>query len=49
MSNHRYTLEPYNGIKTRYKCPNCEKAGQFTRYIDRYTNQRTFKQCRRGL
>jgi hypothetical protein len=39
MSNHRYTLEPYNGIKTRYKCPNCEKAGQFTRYIDTQTNE----------
>ncbi|MFT5213421.1 MAG: hypothetical protein ACI9WV_001143 [Patiriisocius sp.] len=39
MSNHRYTLEPYNGMKTRYKCPNCDKAGQFTRYIDTQTNE----------
>jgi hypothetical protein len=39
MHNHKYTLEPYNGMKTRYKCPNCDKAGQFTRYIDTQTNE----------
>jgi len=39
MNNHRYTLEPYNGMKTRYKCPNCDKARQFTRYIDTQTNE----------
>ena len=39
MKNYRYTLEPYNGIKSRYKCPNCNKKGQFTRYIDTQTNE----------
>lgn len=38
MDNFRYTLEPYKGMKTRYRCPNCNKAGQFTRYIDTQTN-----------
>ena len=39
MHNHRYTLEKYNGMKTRYCCPNCNKVGQFTRYIDTHTNK----------
>lgn len=39
MSNYRYILEPYNGIKSRYKCPNCGKDIQFTRYIDTQTNE----------
>lgn len=34
MNNYRYILEPYNGMKTRYHCPNCNKKGVFTRYID---------------
>lgn len=37
MSEHRYTLEPYNGPATRYHCPACGKRAQFTRYIDRAT------------
>ncbi len=39
MSNYRYILEPYNGMKSRYKCPNCNKVNQFTRYIDTQTNE----------
>ncbi|WP_179022013.1 DUF6371 domain-containing protein [Winogradskyella forsetii] len=38
--NHVYILEPYNGIKTRHRCPNpdCNKKGEFTRYINTHTN-----------
>lgn len=39
MNNHRYTLEPYSGMKTRYRCPICNKTGQFTKYIDTQTNE----------
>jgi len=39
MNDYRYTLEPYNGMKTRYRCPNCNKIKQFTRYIDTQTNE----------
>ena len=39
MDNYRYILELYNGIKTRYRCPNCNKKSQFTRYIDTQTNE----------
>jgi len=33
----RYRLEPYRGHKTRHTCPQCKKAGKFSRYIDRQT------------
>jgi hypothetical protein len=36
MNAHRYILEPYRGMKTRYICPNCGKR-QFVRYIDSET------------
>ena len=39
MSNYRYQLEKYNGMKTRYTCPSCEKSKKFTRYIDTHTNE----------
>lgn len=39
MNDYRYTLEPYNGMKTRYHCPNCNKKGVFTKYIDTQTNE----------
>lgn len=39
MSDYRYILEKYNGMKTRYRCPNCNKQGVFTRYIDTHTNE----------
>jgi len=38
MKNHRYILEPYKGISTRYNCPGC-KQREFTRYIDTTTGQ----------
>ncbi|MCG2419992.1 toprim domain-containing protein [Aequorivita sp. F47161] len=37
MNDYRYTLEPYNGMKTRYHCPNCNKKGVFTKYLDNHT------------
>jgi hypothetical protein len=39
MNNYRYTLEPYKGIKSRYRCSNCNKPNVFTRYIDTQTNE----------
>ncbi len=39
MIDYRYILEPYNGMKTRYHCPNCNKKGVFTKYIDNQTNE----------
>ena len=39
MSSYRYQLEKYNGMKTRYTCPSCEKSKKFTRYIDTHTNE----------
>lgn len=35
MSNHRYILEPYKGMNTRYRCPSCQQRDKtFSRYID---------------
>lgn len=34
---YRYKLEPYKGIKSRYRCPNCGKPKKFSRYIDTQT------------
>ena len=34
MSTHRFILEPYKGIATRYTCPECHKKRSFARYID---------------
>lgn len=35
---HRYTLEPYKGMATRYHCPGCQqKDKSFSRYIDTET------------
>ena len=39
MSEHRYTLEPYKGMNTRYTCPACKKNRCFTFYIDTETGQ----------
>ncbi|MFZ3576186.1 DUF6371 domain-containing protein [Tenacibaculum finnmarkense] len=39
MNDYRYILEKYNGTKSRYHCPNCNKPNQFTRYIDTQTNE----------
>ncbi len=35
MSNYRYILEPYDGMKTRYHCPSClQRDKTFSLYID---------------
>ena len=39
MGQFRYILQPYNGIKTKYQCPKCDKKGVFVRYIDITTNE----------
>ena len=39
MNDYKYTLERYNGMKTRYNCPNCNKKRTFTRYLDTETNE----------
>jgi hypothetical protein len=39
MKNHRYRLEKYDGIKSRYRCPNCHHQKEFSRYIDTQTNE----------
>jgi hypothetical protein len=40
MSNHRFILQPYKGMKTRFHCPRCDdKRKTFVRYIDTETNQ----------
>lgn len=39
MNNYRYTLQPYNGTKSRYRCPKCNKNRMFTRYIDNQTDE----------
>ena len=36
---HRYTLEPYAGIKSRYDCPLCNRRHTFSRYIDTATGE----------
>lgn len=39
MSNHRYLLEPYKGMNTRYQCPGCKAGRTFSRYIDSDTGE----------
>ncbi len=40
MNQHRYILEPYKGMKTRYHCPACnDKNKTFTLYIDTVTGE----------
>ena len=34
MTTHRFILEPYKGITTRYTCPSCQRKRCFSRYID---------------
>ena len=36
---HAYVLEPYKGANSRYNCPACGKARQFTRYMHHQTNE----------
>ncbi len=40
MSEHRYLLEPYKGMNTRYHCPDCQQSNKtFSRYIDTETGE----------
>lgn len=35
MSEHKYILEPYKGMNTRYRCPSCQQREKtFSLYID---------------
>lgn len=35
---HRFILEPYKGMNTRYHCPNCKQREKtFTLYLDTET------------
>ncbi len=37
---YRYILEPYNGMNSRYHCPNCQHRDKtFSRYIDTETGE----------
>lgn len=40
MNEHRYILEPYKGMNTRYHCPSCQhREKTFTCYIDTETGK----------
>ncbi len=39
VSTYKFQLEKYKGQRTRHTCPGCDKAKQFTRYINTETNQ----------
>lgn len=40
MANHRYILEPYKGMKSRYRCPSCNRPDKtFSLYIDTETGK----------
>jgi len=40
MNEHRYILEPYKGMNTRYHCPSCNHRDKtFVRYIDTQTGE----------
>lgn len=38
-SIYQYQLQKYKGMSTRHRCPRCEEAGKFTRYIDTVTGE----------
>lgn len=40
MSEHRYILQPFKGMNTRYRCPGCQRSEKtFSRYIDANTGE----------
>lgn len=39
MHKYLYTLEPYNGSKSRFDCPVCQAKKRFTRYINTETGE----------
>lgn len=38
-SQYRFTLQPYRGPATRYRCPACGGRREFTRYVDTETGE----------
>jgi hypothetical protein len=51
-TKHRYTLEPYKGMNTLYRCEHCQhKDKRFSRYIDKETGEHlhpTVGKCERS-
>lgn len=51
MKEHKYILEPYKGMNTRYRCPSCQQRDKtFSLYIDTETGehiQPTVGRCNR--
>lgn len=39
MENHRYQLQKYNGMKTKFQCPECNDKRSFVKYIDMETGK----------
>lgn len=39
LSSARFCLQPYDGPKSRYTCPGCEKRRVFTRWMDTATKE----------
>ncbi len=39
MTDHRYILELYEGMNTRYRCPGCGKNRVFARYVDTHSGE----------
>jgi len=40
MTEHKYILEPYKGMNTRYRCPDCQQRNKtFSLYIDTETGE----------
>jgi hypothetical protein len=40
MRKHKYILEPYKGMNTRYRCPSCQQSDKtFSLYIDTETGE----------
>ena len=40
MTEHKYILEPYKGMNTRYRCPSCQQRDKtFSLYIDTETGE----------
>ncbi|MDQ3049371.1 MAG: DUF6371 domain-containing protein [Bacteroidota bacterium] len=40
MTEHKYILEPYKGMNTRYRCPDCQQREKtFSLYIDTETGE----------
>jgi hypothetical protein len=46
MNEHRYILEPYKGMNTRFYCPDCQRK-EFARYLDTQTGNYIHSSCGR--